>query len=74
MKEGSKGKDERVDDRERRKRTHLRWKDGKGSRKIKTEHGFIGGRTKRAREYLIKRKEAGEVWRVEIEKDRTCFV
>lgn len=36
MKEGSKGKGEGVDDR-RRKRTHLRWKDGEDLRGIKTE-------------------------------------
>lgn len=67
MKEGSKGKGEGVDDRERRKRTHLRWKDGKGLRGIKTERVLSEGETTRAkgaREYLVKRKGAGGEWRV----------
>lgn len=58
MKEGSKGKGEGVDDRMKRKRTHLRWKGGKDLRGIKTERVLSRGRERRERESYISRKEA----------------
>lgn len=75
MKEGTKGKGEGVDDRERRKRTHLRWRDGKGLRGIKTVRVLSEGETtKGAREYLVKRKGGRAGSGGFIEKDRICFV
>lgn len=71
MKEGSKGKG--IDDRMKRKRTHLRWKDGKGLRGIKTEHVLLeeenDGRERERVIYLVKRREGGrEVRRADRER------
>lgn len=61
MKEGSKGKDEGVEDQERRKRTHLRLEGRQELRRDKDGARFIRGRRDesegRAREYLVKMKE-----------------